>query len=689
MNVHSIVNLTSLIIHSLLGLLAIIKSVKSRLNQIFFLMAISIAISNYGYLIMLTNPNHLFWLRFALSFNCLAGANIVIFSNIYGRANYKELLSHRKAYFIALYVISILLIIGLSYGILKFEFVNEDPYYGLIFSRSGSIFVVFLMLCVLIALVNLESTYRQAKQDKRIKYPAIMFIGALSFHVLIYSMGLGYPYIRMDIHSVAIISIIIANLFLAYPVIAPGHIEAKIYVDRGIIGKSYILLLVGIYLIVMGLLGKIVQIIGKNINFFVAFISVFLIILILMAIILSRSLKVRFHLFISRYFYKSKYDYRSEWEKFSRNVFSVLEMKELLKRVLETISETVGAQSAYMMLIDENRREFFVVNADKNDSLHADHDFFDWLWRYGSSVKIEDHKIKAIKTFSDPPSAPDMILKEDGICIPIIAENKLIAVIVLNDIESISQEDMDLMETMSNQISIAIMNSWRSRELAIAKELESFSRLSSMVLHDLKSSVSMLSLVVQNAAENFDNPEFQKDALKTISGVVNRIQRLILKFSHDIELQNPQPSDLNEIVESAIIESGVKNLSRINFIEELNPLPMVIVDPENIERVILNLIINAVESIADNGTIKVTTSVNSDNLALISISDTGCGMSQDFIRYRLFQPFQTTKSKGIGIGLYQCKMIINAYGGNIDVESKQGVGSTFTVKLPIQGSINQ
>lgn len=676
MNIHSVINLIGFIINILLGLIAILRSVKNRLNQVFFLMVISIAISNLGYFFMLTSPRYVFWLRFALSANCISAVNIVLFSSIFGRTNYKN----RLLYVITLYFISILIIFGLSYGMIKFEFIDDQTYHGFVFTRSGSIILVFLLVCVLISLVNFENTYRQTKQDKRLKYPAIIFIGTLAFLILVYSLGLGYPYIRIDVHSVAVIAIIISNIFLAYPVIK--HSPTRIYVDRSIIAKSYTLLLVGIYLIVLGLIGKIVQIIGRSLNFFIAFLSAFFIILVLMAIVLSRSLKLRFHLFIERHFYKSKYDYRSEWEKFSKNVFSVLELKELTNRIINTVSSAINAENACMLLLDDNTRQFFMVNDESDISFPANIEFFDWLWRYGSPVKIENGIIKATKTFSNPPYAPHEITKEDGLCIPIIAENRLIAIIVLSCRGPISQEDIDLMEIMANQISIAITNSRKSQELSTKKELESFSRLSSFVLHDLKSSSAMLSLIIDNAAENFDNPDFQKSALKTMQSVVNRIQRLITNLSRDISAHHPVPADLNEIVESAVSASGAKDLSKISLVKELSPIPKVMVDPENIERVIINLIVNAIEAIADQGTIKITTSVDT-GYACISVSDTGCGMSQDFIRYSLFQPFNTTKAKGIGIGLYQCKMIVSAYGGVIDVVSKQGHGSIFTVKLPI------
>jgi signal transduction histidine kinase len=209
-----------------------------------------------------------------------------------------------------------------------------------------------------------------------------------------------------------------------------------------------------------------------------------------------------------------------------------------------------------------------------------------------------------------------------------------------------------------------------------------------MLLHDLKSSASMLSLVMQNAADNFDNPEFQRDALSAMSNVVNRIQRLIRRFSaapREMEFQpNLQLADLNRIANRAIAGSGVGDVAGIKLVQEYGPELKAMLDPENLEKVILNLILNAIEAIDGEGSITVKTGRSSDGYAQISVADTGCGMSQDFIRDRLFQPFQTTKEKGWGIGLYQCAAIVDALHGIIEVQSEQGGGSTFTVKLPIQ-----
>gem|GEM_PF-538505 len=746
MNLYSIVKLLSFVLHTVLGLYALRKGPRLRLNQAFCLAVLSIAVMEFGYFMLLVGQGRVLWTRIALIGQCLVPVNVVLLSLIYGRENYRDSLRTGKFYLITIYFISLVFLIAALSGILGVELSDEQTGYGLILNRASLFFVAFLLICTLIALINLENTYRQARQGrKHVKYPTIVFIAMLSFHLLIYSLALGFSYMRMDILIVGSITLIAANMCIAYPVIRPEPEGSRIYVGRAVIAKSYTLLLAGIYLLIIGMLGKIVQVIGKNLNFFLAFLAAFFVLLVLMAVILSKSLKHRFQSFIERNFYRSRYDYRREWENFSRRVFSAsvgLSMKELLREVLDTVSETTRSANVSIMLLDERKGEFIAVASENRKSFQppfskaeeeeayitipADDEFLDWLWRYGRPVQMGSEGARGRGgeyplTRSHAPSLP---LPQNGVFVPIITEHKLIAIMILDQRETApySQEDMDLLETMANQISIAIMNARKSQELASSRELESLYKLSAMLLHDLKSSASMLSLVIQNAADNFGNPEFQKDALSTMSNVVDRIQKLILKLSTAprkteigaTHVSPLQPADLNEIVSGAVARSGVRDLAGIKVVEELSPVPELMADRENMERVILNLILNAIEAIEGEGVVTIKTceertqdirhetsdirqetgdgrpevsSLKSQvSYAVVSVSDTGCGMSQEFIRDRLFQPFQTTKDRGLGLGLYQCKAIIDACGGVIEVQSRQGVGSIFKVKLPIVGS---
>ena len=333
-------------------------------------------------------------------------------------------------------------------------------------------------------------------------------------------------------------------------------------------------------------------------------------------------------------------------------------------------------------------------------------EFLAWLWRYGKPLNLDSPNQRVnLPEYYQENVEP---LRQLGIsvCVPIIAQHELIAILLLgpkvlpND--KYTSEDIDLLETMANQLAIAITNAKLSEELIVSREMASFQRLSTFILHDLKNAVSMLSMLVENAEDNFDNPQFQKDALRTMSGAITRMQNLMTKLSsvpEKLEL-NLQLTDLSELVRDAIVKSGIKpnfsfekkssiirnteedkmNLPRIRLSCDFQPVPKIMVDPEYIEKVILNLITNAIEAIPEEGDVTLRL-YSQDGFIHLEVRDTGCGMSREFINNQLFKPFQTTKKSGIGIGLYQCKIIVNAHGGQIEAESTEGVGSTFTLKL--------
>jgi signal transduction histidine kinase len=120
---------------------------------------------------------------------------------------------------------------------------------------------------------------------------------------------------------------------------------------------------------------------------------------------------------------------------------------------------------------------------------------------------------------------------------------------------------------------------------------------------------------------------------------------------------------------------------RIQVVHELNPVPPLAGDAEALLRVIQNLVNNAAQSIDGRGVVTVRT-YETRGRAALEVVDTGCGMSEEFIRKSLFSPFRTTKKGGWGIGLYQTKGLVEAHGGTIEVTSEEGVGTRFRVTLP-------
>lgn len=344
------------------------------------------------------------------------------------------------------------------------------------------------------------------------------------------------------------------------------------------------------------------------------------------------------------------------------------------------------------LLKNEEVNEYFVAASQNlsqlNINLDGNSEFLDWLWRYGKPLNLNPSNRNYNLPESHQESVEPLRQSNIAVCVPIIAQRDLIAILLLGpkslSNDKYTSEDIDLLETIANQLAIAITNAKMNEELIVSREMASFQRLSTFIVHDLKNTVSMLSMVVQNAEDNFDNPEFQKDAIHTMSEAIAKMQSLMTKLSsvpEELEL-NLQIAELSELVRHAIAESGIKDLSRVHLISDLQPtVPKIMIDSEYIEKVILNLITNAIEALSEEGEVTVRL-YSQDEFIYLEVSDTGCGMSQEFINTRLFEPFQTTKKKGIGIGLYQCKVIVSAHGGQIEVDSTEGVGSTFTVKLP-------
>jgi putative PEP-CTERM system histidine kinase len=201
-------------------------------------------------------------------------------------------------------------------------------------------------------------------------------------------------------------------------------------------------------------------------------------------------------------------------------------------------------------------------------------------------------------------------------------------------------------------------------------------KVSAFVVHDLKNLVSSISLIVDNARSYLAEPAFQDELLRSLDDTVERMQGLILRLKHLPEKQQPvaAPVDLLALVKdtAALVKGG-------DF--QVTGLPVMAKgDKHELQKVALNLMLNAVE--ASSGKEPISVEVGKAEAPYIRVKDRGCGMPKDFLIKRLFTPFTTTKSGGLGIGLYQCQQIVEAHGGKIEVTSEPNVGTEFTVWLP-------
>jgi putative PEP-CTERM system histidine kinase len=242
-------------------------------------------------------------------------------------------------------------------------------------------------------------------------------------------------------------------------------------------------------------------------------------------------------------------------------------------------------------------------------------------------------------------------------------------------------QDLDLLKSVSEQAAASLLNVQLAQRLSQSRQLEAFQTMSAFFVHDLKNTASTLSLMLQNLPVHFEDPRFRVDALRGISKTVAHINHLINRLSllrQEIAFK-PQEADLNEVVADAL-----KNLGRTpppELLQQLRPVPKVEVDAGQMRNVVTNLVLNACDAVDQDGRISVETSQR-NGWVILAVSDNGCGMTPDFVRHLLFRPFQTTKKDGIGIGMYQCKLIVEAHHGKIEVETQPGRGTVVRVLLP-------
>jgi signal transduction histidine kinase len=181
---------------------------------------------------------------------------------------------------------------------------------------------------------------------------------------------------------------------------------------------------------------------------------------------------------------------------------------------------------------------------------------------------------------------------------------------------------------------------------------------------------------------HFDDPEFRKDALRGIGNTAQRIDGMIARLS---ELrQRPDAvrdvTDLNQVVTTSL--ASVSSAPGVEVVSELEPVPPILGDREQLQSVVTNLILNARDAVGAGGRIHVRTGHRGGRV-VVSVVDNGCGMSPAFVRDSLFRPFQSTKKKGLGIGLFQSRAIVLAHGGGVHVESEVGKGTSFHASFPV------
>lgn len=636
-----------------------------------------------------------FWEQCALVTMSFLPGTWLFFSLSYGRGNYRDFLRRWRFILAAAFLIPI----GLAILFQRKLFVSADQLQGRLMLELGGVGIalnlIFLAGAILI-LMNLERTFRAAVgiMRWRIKF-MILGLGIL-FAVRSYvaSQVLLFHAIDLSLQTINAVALLAACAMVSRSLFRAGHFDVDIYPSRSLLQNSLTILLAGIYLFVIGIFANVVASLGGDNAFAIKAFFVLVALILLTILLLSDRVQLRASRFISRHFQRPQYDYRDLWRKFTEGTASCLGEKELCQAAIRLTTNIFHILSVTIWLADEKQEELSfaastslsgtktsVLNLGKEEV----EEVLDALKGRSAPFDIDLSREKhAILLKKIHPSE----FAEGGsrICAPLAVGGESLGLMTLGDrIGGIpfSGQDFDLLKCVADEIAAKLLNVRLSKKLLQAKELEAFQTMSTFFVHDLKNAASSLNLTLQNLPVHFDDPMFRKDALRVVSKSVVHINRLVERLTllrHELKIRAAE-GDLNEWLSKSLAD--FENNSGVNLVKELKPLPKVLFDREQLLKVLTNLTLNAKEATRDHGEIHVTTS-QLNGWAILSVSDNGCGMNADFIDQSLFRPFQTTKKNGLGIGMFQSKMIVEAHRGKIEVQSQAGKGTTFRVYLPIK-----
>jgi putative PEP-CTERM system histidine kinase len=623
----------------------------------------------------------------------------LIFSLSFARANYRDFLGRWIWVIVAAFFLPIFLFGFFRAYIFEGDPVIESPL-G-VFLRvgwSGYALYLFFLIGSILVLMNLERTFRHSVGHTRwqVKF-MLLGVGSI-FAARIYtdSQVILFRVVDMSLDIVNIGVLILANLLIARSFRRTNLFKFDFYLSHSVLYNSFTILLAGVYFIAVGVVARLIFYLRGTQDPAMTALFVFGAILGLAVFLLSDRMRLRRKRLISRYFSRPRYDYPRVWSRFTERTASLTDIGNLCANIVRMVSETLETLSVTIWLLDEQQGRLMLGGSTGFSAGEAEN-----LKITGDSGKalitaMRRQAFPVVLGESTDDWAGDLREKHGGdlqeaqidLCVPLSAAGRLVGILTLAgkvSNEPHSFEDLELLKTVADQAAANLLTLRLGESLQQAKEMEAFQVMSAFFMHDLKNLASRLSLVTQNLPIHFDNADFRNDALRTISQSLEKINGMCSRLSllsQKLELQ-PRETDLNDLAKNilASLDGLLKAKPEVN----LGRLPKLVFDPEEIQKVLVNLLLNANEAVREGGSIQVATE-QQENFAVFSVADNGYGMSKDFVDRFLFRPFKTTKKQGMGIGLFQSKKIVEAHQGTIRVESEEGKGTTFKVLLPIRNS---
>ncbi len=551
-------------------------------------------------------------------------------------------------------------------------------------------FVLFGQLSLpVVGMVLLEQLFRNVDGRLALEHQAIEpgFAGLFAFDLYLYSQAVLFNVIDPDAFSMRGVVHALAVPLLLLSTSRHKEWLSKIQISRKAAFHSATLMIAGAYLVFVSGVGYYVRFFGGDWGRALQLGLVFLALVVLMLLALSASMRARLRVFLGKHFFRYRYDYREEWLRFTQTLSAQNSPQEMGQQVVRGLADMLDSPGGALWLktrADVMFRQSARWNMASSTQPEPEaSSLAEFLRGNGWVVNLEEFR-------SFPRRYGELVLPtwlqelpQAWLVVPLHVGDELIGFVVLASARApmdVNWEVNDLLKTAGGQAASFLALMQATEALLEVRKFDAFNRMSAFVVHDLKNVVTQLSLMMKNAERLKDNPEFREDMLITVDSAVERMRQLMLQLR---EGATPPGTafgvDLEKIAHRLV---GVaSHRGRALELDVVHPV-VTRGHEERLERVIGHMVQNAFDATQSPGRVWLKLDRISGQ-ALIEVGDTGQGMSEEFVRERLFKPFQTTKQAGMGIGAYESFQYVQELGGKITVNSQLGKGTIIAVLLPL------
>lgn len=584
---------------------------------------------------------------------------------------------------------AIVFLCGMAISLL-FLLLPNTPLYAMISTQLSWSTLAFAT-CTAIALCGLvavEQVYQNASQSERWanKFLCLGLGGLFIYDFFMYADAMLFNVVNPSLWQARGLINALAVPFIAIAAARNPNWRLDIHVSREVVFHTAALLGAGIYLLAMAGAGYLIRYHGGTWGgvmqiFFLAFA-----ITMLLTLLFSGRLRAQARVWVAKHFFSYRYDYREEWLNFTNKLSgSGDDVPERITRALAGMMDS-GAALLWARQRDGSYRLVERWNIGEKDTPPPETlaPITTWCARTQWVIDIDEYR-EAPQHYEDL-FIPDAILNIDRawLLLPLLQGEQVAGLLLMTHSplhDTVNWEDRDLLRTAGQQAASHLAQHIADQALVEARQFEAFNRLSAYVVHDLKNILAQQSLIVTNARKHKHKPEFVDDVIMTVENSVNRMTKLMTQMRDGMRGSRSNTVELTSTLAQAVDQRA--NQKPTPSLKLNHDSLQVLADSDQLATVFMHLIQNAQEATPATGEVSITLDTDKEN-AVISITDTGSGMSDDFIRERLFKPFDSTKGlTGMGIGAFESREYIRSLGGEIHVKSTPDAGSTFTIMIPL------